>query len=324
MSQKENERSAVLSRPRTTGRRGSGPRKLVLSRKGFDSGYGGMPSPILPDGRLVPLPIPSRHDARTLAELNTHGLDLAPLLADLSKGVHALDTRVHLDPDLDRAPHLRMPGWRPALGQTGAAQSHLCAQGVGAGDVFLFFGWFRQVERATGRWRFARSAPNLHVLFGWLEVGELLPIVEQRAECLTRHDWIADHPHVANPTHYTDKRNTLYIAPSRSAYVPDRLGGGLFPQLTASLQLTAKSSKTRSVWSLPSWFHPTEDTSPLSYHADLSRWTDDGDRCGLKAVAKGQEFVLDLSGRKQATEWIRRLVSDHKSLCADNDDCQSE
>lgn len=38
------------------------PKRLVLSRKGFDSGYGGMPSPILPDGRLQPLPIPVDHD----------------------------------------------------------------------------------------------------------------------------------------------------------------------------------------------------------------------------------------------------------------------
>jgi Nucleotide modification associated domain 3 len=33
--------------------------KLILSRKGFDSAYGGVPSPILPDGTLCPLPIPS-------------------------------------------------------------------------------------------------------------------------------------------------------------------------------------------------------------------------------------------------------------------------
>lgn len=309
MNPKGYERSAVLGRPHSLAHMASSSRRLVLSRKGFDSSYGGMPSPILPDGRLLPLPIPSRHDTRTLGDLSTHGLELAPLLADLSKGAHALDLLVHLDPDLDRAPHLRRPGWRPAFGQSGAAQSHLCAQGVGAGDVFLFFGWFRQVERAAGCWRFARSAPNLHVIFGWLEIDELLPIVEQRAECLMRHDWIADHPHVANPAHYKDKRNTLYVAPLRSGYVPDTFGGGLFPRLTPSLQLTATSSKNRSVWSLPSWFHPAEGTTPLSYHADLSRWTRDDERCQLKTVAKGQEFVLDLNGRKQAAEWIRLLVN---------------
>ncbi len=33
--------------------------KLILSRKGSDSKYGRMPSPILPDGTLLSLPIPS-------------------------------------------------------------------------------------------------------------------------------------------------------------------------------------------------------------------------------------------------------------------------
>jgi hypothetical protein len=32
--------------------------KVNLSRKGFDSSFGGAPSPILPDRRMISLPIP--------------------------------------------------------------------------------------------------------------------------------------------------------------------------------------------------------------------------------------------------------------------------
>ncbi len=32
--------------------------KIIISRKGFDSGSGGYPSPILPSGELCSLPIP--------------------------------------------------------------------------------------------------------------------------------------------------------------------------------------------------------------------------------------------------------------------------
>ena len=39
--------------------------KVILSRKGFDSQYGKMPSPILPDGTLLSLPIPSKIDLET-------------------------------------------------------------------------------------------------------------------------------------------------------------------------------------------------------------------------------------------------------------------
>ena len=34
--------------------------KIIISRKGFDSGSGGFPSPIMPDGTLLTTPIPER------------------------------------------------------------------------------------------------------------------------------------------------------------------------------------------------------------------------------------------------------------------------
>lgn len=37
--------------------------KIIFSRKGFDASYGGYPSPILPDGRMISLPIPTRYNA---------------------------------------------------------------------------------------------------------------------------------------------------------------------------------------------------------------------------------------------------------------------
>lgn len=41
-------------------------------------------------------------------------------------------------------------------------------QGVTVGDLFLFFGWFRQAEIVNERYRFVRKAPDLHVIYGWL------------------------------------------------------------------------------------------------------------------------------------------------------------
>ena len=43
--------------------------KVILSRKGFDSSNGGIPSPILPDGTLLSFPIPACSDELTFAEL---------------------------------------------------------------------------------------------------------------------------------------------------------------------------------------------------------------------------------------------------------------
>ena len=287
-----------------------GPRRLVLSRKGFDSGYGGMPSPILPGGRLLPLPIPAAQDAFRLGDLQADGIPLGPLLRDLSGGRHSRRTRVHLDPDLDRRADLRPAGWRPALGQAGSAQAHLQRQGVGSGDVFLFFGWFREVERQAGRWRYVPGAPDLHLLHGWLEVEDILPIVTAREASLQRHPWIASHPHVANPGHYHDPRNTLYVAPERSALGGPGAGGGVFGHYTEALQLTAPGA-SRSVWALPEWFHPGPGRSALTYHANPARWQRQQGHCVLRSVPKGQEFVLDIAGDRQAAAWVRRLVSSH-------------
>ena len=53
---------------------------------------------------------------------------------------------------------IREPGWRPLFGQEGAAETHLANQGVGTGDVFLFFGLFRPVEKAGDGWRYVRGS----------------------------------------------------------------------------------------------------------------------------------------------------------------------
>lgn len=284
--------------------------KVVFSRKGFDSTYGGMPSPILPNGQLISLPIPSRVDADTLGDLNYPGIDTAVLVRDLSRGRYVAETRVHLDPDLERSHSRRLPGWRPALGQTGSAQSHLDSHGVGPGDVFLFFGWFRQVDRVGNRWRFVPGAPNLHVLFGWLEVAQVLPVVADRENSLRQHPWIANHPHVASPDWYDDRRNTLYVARERSQFSPTAIfGGGRFPNFSPALQLT-KPGSTRSVWSLPSWFLP-ENRVPLSYHGDQARWQVDGSWVTLQSVAKGQEFVIDGDQYPDLAPWVDSIISEN-------------
>lgn len=286
------------------------PWKLILSRKGFDSSYGGMASPILPDGRLLALPIPAKHDRLRMADLNSDGVDLGILLHDLSGGQHSLETTIHCDPDLDRSPSGRLPGWRAALGQTGAAQSHLAAQGVGKGAVFLFFGWFREVELASAKWRYVPRAPDRHVLFGWLEVDEVLPIVIERQQCLAAHPWIANHPHVENPDHYNNIRNTLYVATSRFRESTVVSGAGRFSHFSLDLSLTS-ANESRSVWDLPAWFMPQGMRRTLSYNRDVSKWTRLGKRCLLKSAAKGQEFVLHAEDYPEARPWLKALLETH-------------
>jgi hypothetical protein len=282
--------------------------KLVLSRKGFDSASGGIPSPILPDGALLSLPIPSRPAARGAAtrfrDVRLRGVPLGELVADLSGGRLRGDEAIHLDPDLVAAALPRAPGWRPLLGQVGAAQSHLAAHGVGRGDLFLFYGWFRAVERAAERWRYARGAPDLHLIFGWLEVDAVHRV---DAGLGRRLPWAAYHPHLHGRW---PGNNTLYAAADGSARPRSAaaLGAGTFSRFRPALQLTSPGAP-RSRWRLPRWAHPGEGRAPLSFHADPRRWSLAPEGVLLASARRGQEFVLDLAAYPEAAGWLRELLA---------------
>jgi hypothetical protein len=49
------------------------PMRIVLSRKGFDSGSGGCPSPIFPDGSMLALPIPDRRSTVRYCDIASNG-----------------------------------------------------------------------------------------------------------------------------------------------------------------------------------------------------------------------------------------------------------
>lgn len=280
---------------------------MIFSRKGFDSSCGGVASPILPDGTLLSLPIP-RQSSISYSELNFNGELLGPIVQDLTEGKITGERSVHLDPDLRASLYQRRPGWRPLFGQRGASQRHLSRWGISQGDLFLFFGWFREVKLVGGTYRFVKGAPDLHVLFGWLQVGQIIHVGD--------HDhhvprWAAYHPHFsADYNADYDKHNVVYISSISLQIngVGEQIpGGGTFEEYRQDLCLTASSS-SRSLWKLPLWFYPNNGKLPLSYHSNLSRWELAGDHALLQSAARGQEFVLDADWYPQAIGWARSLI----------------
>lgn len=289
--------------------------KVVFSRKGFDSGTGGCPSPIFPDQRMTSLPIPGGAIAR-YSQLNSPVGPLGTLVRDLTSKAFTGHEPAHLDPDLWADSFERKPGWLPSLGQVGAAQSHLEAQGVGPGDLFLFFGWFRPVvQKEEGRWAFQPGSKDMHTLFGYMQIGEVVRLgakPDTRA-LLEERPWLQGHPHVQG---LRQENNTLYIASPRlvlNGHDTGLPGGGAFPKSIQELVLTAPG-KSKSLWKVPDWLEGV----PLSYHGDPSRWRrDDAGQLLLQTVAKGQEFVFDSSASPQAAPWITDLVAKGMGLDAD-------
>jgi len=279
--------------------------RLILSRKGFDSSAGGCPSPLFTDGSAYALPIPDHRSRIRYRDIRHQGLNVGELLVGLTGDATRVDAGAHLDPDLIAGGYPRQPGWRPLLGQTGTAQSHLRNQGVTSGDLFLFFGLFRAVEPIGDRWRFVRGSKPFHGLWGWLQIGAIITVDELDAGELP---WVRYHPHLHGEA---DPNNTLYLASPRLTLAGQDTGlagAGTFPHLASEHRLTAADAPSPTHWQLPAAFFPGPQQCPLSYHHNRERWQRNGDHCRLRCAARGQEFVLDLAQYPDLIPWLRRLL----------------
>lgn len=288
--------------------------KVILSRKGFDSKYGGCPSPIFPDGSMFSLPIPSSDDSRCFGEINYGQHNLGQVVESLTKGRHSSTSLTHFDPDLSPLAIPRQTGWLPSLGQVNAALTHLHNQSVEVGDLFLFFGWFDDVEEDVNRlFRHTSRCNNRHVIFGWLQIGEILDVGSDGAAALVKKPWLEKHPHVIGEW---NKKNKIYIA-SKSLNLPTVIsaktiaGGGMFDNITPNRTLTQPGQGNRSLWALPKAFSPENGAATLSYHENSAKWSTskNPEKILLDSAKIGQEFVLKVSDPKILTNWLSDIFT---------------
>ncbi len=283
--------------------------KLILSRKGFDSGSGGCPSPVFPDGSMFSLPIPDSNSNIKYSEIEDREINMGQLVFDLTYGKMQRDDPAHLDPDLNPDVLPREAGWQPSLGQAGGPQTHLDNQKVGIGDLFLFFGLYQSVEEIGGKWRFDRKARREHVLWGWLQIGAVHKVGQLREGEL---DWAAYHPHLQ---YRSRKNNTLYTAADKLRINGKQLdipAAGTFPRYSEKLVLTApKPNRNASDWRLPASFFPTLGKAPLTHFPKPEQWrrSEDGEHCLVGRRGPGQEFVLDLDHYPEVTDWLQSLLT---------------
>ncbi len=280
--------------------------RIILSRKGFDTSAGGCPSPVFPDGSFLALPIPDARSMIPYSAIHLRGLNVGTLVKELTGKPGFEHQGAHLDPDLVRDSYPRAPGWQPLLGQTGAAGSHLRNQGVGCGDIFLFFGLFRDVMPTGEGWRFVPEARPFQALWGWLRIGAMYAVDELEENQLR---WARYHPHFRMGP---DPRNRLYVARKRLGLhgrTGKTPGAGVFATLNEHLRLTAPGARSPTEWLLPSFFFPKKGRPPLSYHGKRERWRQTRQGCRLQAVARGQEFVLDAESYPETGDWLETLFT---------------
>src|SRR5690606_21001594 len=167
-------------------------------------------------------------------------------------------------------------------------------QGIGRGDLFLFWGLFLPVVY-DGTWRY-EGQPE-HRLFGWLQVDEVLAIGSQPAPHLKRFPWLSAHPHLQREW---KGANTVCIAATDLVIGGERTGLPGFGVLNRGLRLTASSSQRSSVWKVPAWLTPTQGGCGMTFNP-LRRWSADAT---VEVAARGQEFVAIPTDLVAASEWI--------------------
>ncbi|MFC5452571.1 hypothetical protein ACFPOG_30665 [Paenibacillus aestuarii] len=260
-------------------------RKVVLSRKGFDLSAGGKPSFIY-GNRLITLPIPGD---------GTSGISYDRLRFDDQYSLQHVMREVgipaysdcHLDPDLHSATYSnRDDHWRPSFGQAEKQETRLKNGGVGPGDVFLFYGWFKEIQKGNnGRFQYVRNARDLHVIYGYMIVDSVLDLGDPKIEVPS---YIQYHPHVMNRINY-GKQNRIYSG----------IEAGLF-QYHKDLVLT-RQGESRSRWELPSFFAKEE------FAAKVNRAKLPNGNVALDFIGRNSQELL-ITSSEQVLEWALNII----------------
>lgn len=274
--------------------------KVILSRKGFDSSYGGCASPILPDGTMLSMPIPGGEDCQLKFEDIKYGENTYLDIWNKLYPKHKTDKlNCHLDPDI-RADVRTKPvdNWFAAFGQTDKAQRHLNNRGVSEGDLFLFFGWFRETDSSfcfVPKSKDKQKSKDKHIIFGYLQIGKIV----KEEEIKNNYPW---HPH-AKGEYGSD--NTLYVAAEKLTLDGKETGLPGYGTFKYSDELVlTKDDCSRSKWKFdPEWKNFFEDNS-ISYHS-LKNIKDGY----FQSVYRGQEFVI--SENDKVTQWAYNLIENN-------------
>ena len=278
--------------------------KIIISRKGFDDKNGGTASPVMPDGTMLSMPIPSE-DEIALPYVGYKGKSYYDIWGELKPKKGPYRYFCHLDPDIRTdnrcIPDVAHPGrfvkevpqgWKPIFGQIDGAETHLENQGVTVGDLFLFFGWFRQTEEKNGKLKYRRDAKDAHMLYGYLQIGEIV-----RGKDVEKYPW---HPH--SQYYYPGTNNTLYVASDDLVINGEKTGlrgAGTFRH-SDDLVLTMPG-QSRSRWQLPEFFKEVQ----ISHH-NADSFTPEG---YFQSVRIGQEFVVSESDK--VTAWAKDIILRH-------------
>lgn len=268
--------------------------KIILSRKGFDSSCGGVASPIFKDGTMLSMPIPSSEiDGVKYVDIMWNGKTYDEIWKSLGGSKYKHDSFCHLDPDIRKGVRKNdLKDWQAAFGQCDQSLSHLENEGVKVGDIFMFFGRFRMAE--INRISYLECTRDFQAIYGFLQIGRIA-----KGNELKKYYW---HPHSKG----YKGNNAIFVASEKlviDGKETDTPGYGVF-KYSDELRLTRENESHLTYWNKLPWMDNSEIT--MSYHRN--RIYDD-ELGYFKAVARGQEFVIDEN--EEVTRWAVKLIKEN-------------
>ncbi len=266
--------------------------KVILSRKGFDSANGGIVSPIMEDGTLLSLPIPS-DDKDSFEDLVYFNHTYSEILKDLNyKG----KLTCHVDPDLSRDRRKNtLDGWCPIFGQINASAIYIKNKvNIKPGDLFLFFGNYHKVKYSDGKYHYLKktgdfySDNDLQVIWGYMQVGKIISVPEEQR----KYSW---HPHSIESRTKEDS-NVMFIASDKLSFNEDMPGAGML-KFREDRVLTAKNCN-KATWIKRSIY---DVGSVIGNRKNSSKIAD-----GIYYAGIWQE--LGLNETQECENWAKKIV----------------
>lgn len=307
--------------------------KVILSRKGFDSSYGGFPSIILPDGKMISFPIPEKKYRNNIKEqiIKYHFTeDELKNILDLfgkrkikmpsaPQGLEPKDCIFHLDPSIQNMDitmtyideenkknkiQLNLNEKKiGALGQSGAAAGHLVNNKISPSDLtkeepalFLFFGLFQETNKEL-----EPIKKPFHAIWGYLISYAAIDISNNPLIPVE----LKSHPHFINRKTY-EKRNIIFYGDTCGTFKFD-------VNHKEYLQLTKKGSDNLTNWKIQNLWKKmdSKDKITMTYNdKKIKSQLDLDSECDeieFTAASIGQEFIIKNANPQELKKWLKNL-----------------
>lgn len=303
--------------------------KIILSKKGIDSSNCSNGVKVELGKELLFIPIPNICDLHKYQDIenyyeNKNLLQVAEKYIKNCKFTLNIPAKklkdnfkigCHFDPQLKNCFGGKFQKkFRASFGQVDKAQSYLNANIIDCGDIFLFYGWFYDVEEKKDK----------HIIWGYMQVGDIITF-DKNGNCCSRilnNDKCKieeAYPFLKNQTHWVNykkylkdsKNNTIYISnnflKSKENEILKTKGYGIF-KYDKRLDLTAKNAKSKSDWNVEA----LKNVKVNFNSKKLGEYKFDEN--GNIKIAKGfgQEFVLYENDK--VINWVMNLIKETEKI----------